>query len=316
MFFYRIYNEMGLLKDFFINETYGLNGWLAKEENLLSLSKEIGLSLSNPKKEMRVGNYYCDIYCQDDKDNPVIIECQMGKTDHEHLGKMLTYACLLKCNTMVWVCASVDDGHIATSRWLMTLNNTIKIYIVKLLLYGRFNPKIIFQCVERPLQYGNIYRKIEQDTIIQARRKARNPFWEYLQSFMTTNNFFPKRILDENEMLNINIGSSIFHISVTISIEHKKIGINFFVRYNENVSKNILNKIKKYDREISKLMEKEMSLIEFKKSGTFYYGFWLEHFDITNDCCYDFFALSIVKNINAFLKILADYDIINASSLK
>src|ERR1700677_3056522 len=67
--------------------------WLAGEENLASLAQEIGMELELVETESHVGTFRTDILARRaGTDETVVIENQFGKTDHSHLGQLLTYA--------------------------------------------------------------------------------------------------------------------------------------------------------------------------------------------------------------------------------
>lgn len=99
-------------------EDAGFTPWLAKE-GLPVLSETLGIPLVEAKQEKRVGPYKADIVCRDaETGSVVLIENQFGKTDHEHLGKLLTYSSNLEATTMVWVAESFSVEHRAALEWL------------------------------------------------------------------------------------------------------------------------------------------------------------------------------------------------------
>ena len=76
--------------------------WLVEEDNLAELSEAIGINLVLEKREAEVGSFKLDILAkeEDTQDGYVVIENQFGHTDHDHLGKLLTYAAGFNAN---WV---------------------------------------------------------------------------------------------------------------------------------------------------------------------------------------------------------------------
>ena len=74
------------------NEEYDFTPWLAKESNMQLLGEEIGLDLEVEDAEVYIGSYKADIFAIDGEQRKVIIENQLSKTDHRHLGQLLTYA--------------------------------------------------------------------------------------------------------------------------------------------------------------------------------------------------------------------------------
>lgn len=77
--------------------------WLAQEENLKLLGDTIGVELELEAQEKDVGPFRADILCKDTlSNNWVLIENQLERTDHSHLGQLLTYAAGLKAVTIIW----------------------------------------------------------------------------------------------------------------------------------------------------------------------------------------------------------------------
>ena len=111
------------LRDHWTNEQIDFTPWLALPENLEILSETLGIKLKvdSAEVEKAVGPFRADILCKDigtDTESWVLIENQLGKTDHDHLGKLLTYAAGLNVVTIVWLAAPFTDEHRAALDWL------------------------------------------------------------------------------------------------------------------------------------------------------------------------------------------------------
>ena len=78
------------LRDVWKHEAYDLTRWL--QDNIDVLNEAIDLNISNPEIEQSAGSFKVDIVAEDDSGNPVIIENQLEKSDHDHLGKLITYS--------------------------------------------------------------------------------------------------------------------------------------------------------------------------------------------------------------------------------
>lgn len=84
------------------HEQYDFSNWLADKENLELLNETIGLTLSEVEKEVYVGAYRCDLVGKDEvTGEKVIIENQLEASNHDHLGKIITYASGLDANVIV-----------------------------------------------------------------------------------------------------------------------------------------------------------------------------------------------------------------------
>ena len=93
--------------------------WLASPENISLLGEAIGIELEVEAREKAVGPFSADILCKDTvTDHWVLIENQLERTDHIHLGQLLTYAAGLNAVTIVWIAERFTDEHRAALDWL------------------------------------------------------------------------------------------------------------------------------------------------------------------------------------------------------
>lgn len=107
------------LRDIWLSEASHFTPWLAREENLLILGETLGIELELEAQERSVGPFRADILCKDIGTNAwVLIENQLERTDHSHLGQLLTYASGLEAVTIVWIAARFTEEHRSTLDWL------------------------------------------------------------------------------------------------------------------------------------------------------------------------------------------------------
>jgi RecB family endonuclease NucS len=87
---------------------------LCEDDNLEKLSNTIDVTLTDPKPEERLVDKICDIVCRDDNDDIVIIENQFGKSNHDHLGKLITYMSGKNAKKAIWIVGGdVSEDHIS-----------------------------------------------------------------------------------------------------------------------------------------------------------------------------------------------------------
>ena len=85
--------------------------WLAKEENLAHLGEVLGMELGFEGREVNIGSFRADILCKNEDDSWVLIENQLEKTNHDHLGKILTYSAGLNAQTIIWIAEKFEEEH-------------------------------------------------------------------------------------------------------------------------------------------------------------------------------------------------------------
>jgi len=101
------------------SESAEFTPWLALPENILLLGETIGMELEVAAQEADVGQFRADILCRETATGAwVLVENQLAKTDHVHLGQLLTYAAGLDAVTIVWVASRFTGEHRAALDWL------------------------------------------------------------------------------------------------------------------------------------------------------------------------------------------------------
>jgi len=113
------------VREIWTNEAVGFTPWLAKEENLQMLGEAIRMQLVLEGREKLVGMFGADLIARDVHTGQlVLIENQLERTDHGHLGQLITYAAGLKAVSIVWVSSLFTDEHRAALDWLNEITDT------------------------------------------------------------------------------------------------------------------------------------------------------------------------------------------------
>ena len=113
------------LREVWTSEDKHFTPWLAQPENLELLGDALGIDLQLEAQEKDVGPFRADLLCKNtaEEDSWVVIENQIEKTDHKHLGQLLTYASGLQAKTVVWISAEFSEEHRAAIDWLNRIAN-------------------------------------------------------------------------------------------------------------------------------------------------------------------------------------------------
>ena len=137
--------------------------WLIEPDNLQILSDTVGIKISEPEIQDKIGTFRADIVAIDENNNKIIIENQRNETNHDHLGKALTYAAGKAANTVIWITEKTTEEHRAAIEWLnQNTNENIAFFLLELKLWkiGNSNPAIQFDIIEQP---NNWVKKISNN---------------------------------------------------------------------------------------------------------------------------------------------------------
>lgn len=173
------------------NEAYDFTPWLAEEENLDLLGDALGIPLTWVETESSVGAYSLDILAEhSDSGAKVIIENQLEPTNHDHLGKIITYASGKDAKYIVWVVKEAREEHRAAIEWLNKITeDDVGFFLVEIQLW-RIDDSVIapkFEVVEQP----NGWSKMVKTPADPAGGKAvqfKYAFWSAFNDYAWTKN--------------------------------------------------------------------------------------------------------------------------------
>ena len=106
------------LREVWKHEALDFTQWLALPDNLALLGEVIGIQLVDAKTEEGVGKFYVDIVAEDENGHTVVIENQLESTNHDHLGKIITYAAGVDAEVVVWIVEHAREEHEQAINWL------------------------------------------------------------------------------------------------------------------------------------------------------------------------------------------------------
>ncbi len=180
------------LREIWEREDTHFTNWLAEDENMSILMNEIGISAENVKTEDRAGRFNCDITADEvETSKKIIIENQLEKTDHSHLGQLLTYASSFDASIIVWVVAEVTDEHKQAIEWFnKNMIDKISFFLVKVELWriGNSEPAAKFNIIVEPNDWAKItYNKSSYSNEMTERKLMNLSFWQSLVEFSENN---------------------------------------------------------------------------------------------------------------------------------
>ena len=202
------------LREAWQNEARGFTPWLVA--NMDHLSDAVGLKLEPGETEVAVEQFSADIVTTDEEGSRVLIENQLGNSDHGHLGQIMTYLAGVGAKYVIWVAPNFEEAHRSAIRWLN--DNTaddfaffaVRVRVVRI-DDSPFAP--VFEVVEKPNSWKRaLERRVRQaDSELTRLREA---FWDrYLERhpglFRPTrsSNVWLPMFPDESVLLSMYVGS-------------------------------------------------------------------------------------------------------------
>ncbi len=156
------------LRTVWAHEALDFTKWLAEDENLAMLSDAVGVELELVETESSVGSFNVDIYAQEaGTGRKVIIENQLEETNHDHLGKVITYAAGKDAEVVIWVVARARDEHRQAIEWLnQHTDSEFGFFLVEIELWqiGGSKPAPRFNVVEQPNEWTKAIKFSEELT--------------------------------------------------------------------------------------------------------------------------------------------------------
>ena len=165
------------LREIWRREADDFTKWLA--EHIDYLNEVLDLDIAVQQVEGNVGPFRVDIYGEDGDGNKIIIENQLEKTDHSHLGQILTYLVNLDANIAIWITAHPIEEHRQVIEWLNEMTpDDMRFYLIQveaIRIEGQNTVAPLFTVVEGPTQEK---KKLGAEKKEHAQRHTvRKEFW-------------------------------------------------------------------------------------------------------------------------------------------
>ena len=168
--------EIKDLREAWPHEARDFTPWLA--ENIDLLSERLGIDISIEETESPVGGFNVDIFATDaDTGKRIIIENQLEDTDHDHLGKLITYASGKSADLVIWVVKKAREEHRAAIEWLNNHTDEDIGFIlcqIKLLRVDDSNIAPMFEIIEQPNNWAKEMKKPSSSRTVTKLPKIRD----------------------------------------------------------------------------------------------------------------------------------------------
>lgn len=218
---------------------------------------------SHKQKPLLDGDFNVDILAEEENTGrKVIIENQLEATNHEHLGKLMTYAAGHDAEIIIWVVKEAREEHRHAVDWINDhTDGKINIFIVKLELWqigeSPYAPK--FQVVSSPNDWARAIKESVARGNLSDTKALQLEFWnkfkEYAQNKKTK---LRLRNTSPQHWYDISYGSSQSHIALTINTQSDTIACEIYI----GDSKSLFAELSKHKQEIEQELGEKLEWME------------------------------------------------------
>ena len=277
------------------HEALNFTPWVA--ENVDLLADAVGLDITVDETESSVGDFNVDIYASETgTDRKIIIENQLEDTDHDHLGKLITYASGKGADVVIWVVKHAREEHKAAVEWLNNhTDDKIGFFLCEIKLFQIGDSQIApaFTVVERPNDWTKEIRKTASANSTQQQRlEYWQAFNDYAFSDANFSRIFNKRKPTTDHWMDFSIGSSACHIAVSQIQKRKAVDVELYINDDKELFKSLfahkdeIEKNMEMELEWKELPERKASRILIEKTVDLDdRATWPEQFDYIMDTC-------------------------------
>ena len=260
------------------HEATDFTNWLAEEENLRFLSDEIGVDIKLIQTEATVGRFNVDILAEEENTgNKIVIENQLEPTNHDHLGKIITYASGFDASMVIWVVKEAREEHRQAIDWLNEhTDEDLAFFLIQVELWqiedSPFAPK--FEVVSKPNDWAKTVKQSVSSSKITDTAARQLEFWNQFKAYAESHNTILRlgRKSRPQHWFDISIGNSDAHISLTLNSFDGVIRTELYIPDNKEVYHFLERHKEEVEKELGKiewmeLPEKKASRIKAEFPG-------------------------------------------------
>lgn len=305
--------ELGKLEEIDIrkvwaHEQYDFSDWLSKEDNIQQLGNTLNLSLTDVETEKFVGSYRCDIICKDEiTGKNVLIENQLEPTNHDHLGKIITYASGLDASVIIWIVESAKEEHSSAIEWLNKhTDDDVSFFLIEVHAYTieGSKPAPYFKIIQQPNDFVKQVKNITKNAELNDSQNSRLEFWNRFNDVLEKNGKpFNKRKATTDHWYSVAVGSSQCHISIDLVNREHKIRISMWIPDNKSLYDTFYSNKDSIEKEIGHSINWDK--LDDKKAAYAYT--FIEGLDFNKQDNYDALMNSVINEVLLFRKAFKPY---------
>lgn len=238
------------LRSVWKNEPKNFSKWLSEEENLNLLGNEIGVDMTLDQLESRVGDFSVDILATEvDTNKKIIIENQLEDTNHDHLGKIITYASGKNAEIIIWIVKRAREEHRKAIEWLNdNIDSKISFFLVEIELWQIDNSPLAphFNVIERPNDWAKNVKNLESlSETKQLQYKFWQAFCDYAFKRDDMEREFSQRKTHPQHWYTLGVPGKQYTINTAVNTQKKQISVDIYIPNDKDFFHEILNEKQK-----------------------------------------------------------------------
>ena len=271
--------------------------WLAKNENLTMLGEAVGIDINLEERESPVGSFSVDLFATEEgTGRKIIIENQLEDTNHDHLGKIITYAAGKEASVIIWIVKRARDEHRQAVEWLnQHTDENIGFFLLEIELW-KINgsvPAPRFNVVERPNDWAKAMKASEG---LSDTKKTNLEYWEAFKKYAFNKTEF-KKIFSERKAYpqgwyDLSVGNRHCHITLTATMTKNRLAAQIYISKNKDLYSHFLEQ----KIAIEEFLGEEISWHEASIDAVFGYDTYNADFNTENwDKYFEWYCEKAIK---------------------
>ena len=234
--------------------------WLAQKENLDLLGEEIGVDIKPIKTEANVGQFKVDILAEEESSGrKIIIENQLEDTNHDHLGKIITYAYGYDAEIIIWVVRDVREEHQRAVEWLNEhTDEKTGYFLIKVELWQieGSNPAPKFDVLVSPNEWAKAIKASPAGGELSDTKLQQLDFWTKFKGFVRAKDTRIRlQTPRPQHWYDVSMGSSEAHVALTINTRENLLGCEIYISRNKELFKFLQERKEEIEKEIGEQAE-------------------------------------------------------------
>lgn len=244
------------LRDIWGHEAIDFTNWLSQKDNLDGLSEEIGVEIKLIQTEANVGKFSVDILAKEEtSDRKIIIENQLEDTNHDHLGKIITYASGYDAEIIIWIVKGVREEHKKAIEWLNEhTDENINFFLIKIELWQieGSNPAPKFEMMVSPNEWAKAIKSGSPNKPSETKIKQLE-FWKKLKDYINQKDSKIRlQTPRPQHWYDISMGSSEVHVALTVNTRESFVSCELWINDNKEFFEFIKEKKDTIEEQIGK----------------------------------------------------------------